>query len=185
MIIEAALQAASLASAVANLFSKETRKLGVAGVITAGIGVASMLVAFASSVAKIKGATAAYQLAEGGSGSETGMITGKRHAQGGERFLDHVEVESGEAWGVLSRPASEKYGKVFHELVNSFNKDEMPQFAPVSNNVRVENSGPNSRLDRVISEQRKLNESLMRQSVITQVGGKKVIKTGNKVRIVG
>jgi hypothetical protein len=113
------------------------------------------------------------------------MITGKRHSQGGERFLDHVEVESGEAWGILSRPASEKYGKVFHELVNSFNKDEMPQFAPVSNNVRVENSGPNSRLDRVISEQRKLNESLMRQSVITQVGGKKVIKTGNKVRIVG
>ena len=87
--------------------------------------------------------------------------------------------------GILSRPASEKYGKVFHELVNSFNKDEMPQFAPVSNNVRVENSGPNSRLDRVISEQRKLNESLMKQSVITQVGGKKVIKTGNKVRIVG
>ena len=27
------------------------------------------------------------------------MITGKRHSQGGERFLDHVEVESGEAWG--------------------------------------------------------------------------------------
>ena len=79
----------------------------------------------------------------------------------------------------------EKYGKVFHEIVNSFNKDQMPQFMPVSNNVRVENSGPNSRLDKVITEQKRLNENLLRQSVLTQVGGKKVIKQGNKVRIIG
>lgn len=185
MIIEAALQAASLASAVANLFSKETRKLGLPGLITAGIGVASMLVSFAASVAKIKTATAAYELAEGGSGSDTGMITGKRHSQGGERFLDHVEVERGEAWGVLSRPASEKYGKVFHEMVSSFNKDEMPSFMPVTNQVRVENSGPNSRLDKVNSSINKLNQSILTQTQVSLYGNRKVIKKGNKVRIVG
>ena len=85
----------------------------------------------------------------------------------------------------MSRPASEKYGKVFHELVNSFNKDEMPQFAPVSNNVRVENSGPNSRLDKVNTSINKLNDNLTRQAQVTFVGGKKVIKQGNKVRIIG
>ena len=179
--IERISQAINIASSAANIL-KQFTKLGPVGLALASVAIASLFSIWAATKAK---AFTATELAEGGSGSETGMITGKRHSQGGERFLDHVEVESGEAWGILSRPASEKYGKVFHELVNSFNKDEMPQFAPVSNNVRVENSGPNSRLDRVISEQRKLNESLMRQSVITQVGGKKVIKTGNKVRIVG
>jgi len=185
MIIEAALQAASLASAVANLFSKETRKLGLPGLITAGIGVASMLVSFAASVAKIKTATAAYELAEGGSGSEKGIITGKRHTQGGERFLDHVEVESGEAWGVLSRPATGKYGKVFHEMVSSFNKNEMPNFMPVTSQVSVENSGPNSRLDKVNSSINKLNQSILTQTQVSLYGNKKVIKKGNKVRIVG
>jgi hypothetical protein len=175
------LQTTNLITASSEIF-KTLSKIPIVGIPLAIATIATMFGAFVAAKAK---ATTATALAEGGSGSDTGMITGKRHSQGGERFLDHVEVESGEAWGVLSRPASEKYGKVFHELVNSFNKDEMPQFAPVSNNVRVENSGPNSRLDRVISEQRKLNESLMKQSVITQVGGKKVIKTGNKVRIVG
>lgn len=185
LILESALQAASLASAVANLFSKETKKLGLAGVITAGIGVAAMLISFAASIAKIRSAASSTQLAEGGSGSETGIVTGNRHSGGGERFLDHVEVERGEQWGVLSRPASEKYGKVFHEMVSSFNKDQMPQFMPVSNNVRVENSGPNSRLDKVITEQKKLNEGILKQSYISQIGNKRVIKSGNKIRIIG
>lgn len=174
------LQTTNLITASSEIF-KTLAKFGPIGVALAIGTIATMFGAFIAAKAKASNTT----LAEGGSGDESGMITGKRHSQGGERFLDHVEVEQGEAWGVLSRPASEKYGKVFHELVNSFNKDEMPSFAPVSNNVRVENSGPNSRLDKVITEQRKLNESLMKQSVITHVGGKKVIKQGNKVRIVG
>lgn len=185
LILESALQAAKLASAVANLFSKETAKLGIGGLISAGIGVAAMLVSFAASVAKIKSATTAYQLAEGGSGSDTGIITGKRHSEGGERFLDHVEVERGEQWGVLSRPASEKYGKVFHDMVSSFNKDQMPSFMPVTNQVRVENSGPNARLDKVNGSIKKLNDTIVKQVQISNIGGKKVIRNGNKVRIVG
>lgn len=123
-------------------------------------------------------------LAEGGSGSETGMIIGRRHSQGGERFLDHVEVERGEAWGVLSAPASEKYGEVFHQMISSFNKNEMPDIvsSPIIHNpVTVENSGPNSRLDKVI----KINEALLKQSHQYNVGNKRIISSGNKVRIVG
>lgn len=179
--IERISQAINIASSAANIL-KQFTKLGPAGLALASIAIASLFTIWASTKSKAYSAT---ELAEGGSGDESGMITGKRHSQGGERFLDHVEVESGESWGVLSRPASEKYGKVFHEIVNSFNKDQMPQFAPVSNNVRVENSGPNSRLDKVITEQKRLNENLLKQSFITQVGGKRVVKQGNKVRIIG
>lgn len=175
------LQTTNLITASSEIF-KVLSKVPIVGIPLAIATIATMFGAFVAAKAKASQAT---QLAEGGSGDEVGMITGKRHSQGGERFLDHVEVEHGEAWGVLSRPASEKYGKVFHEIVSSFNKDQMPQFAPVSNNVRVENSGPNTRLDKVITEQRRLNESLMKQSVITQVGGKRVVKQGNKVRIIG
>jgi hypothetical protein len=175
------LQTTNLITASSEIF-KTLSKIPVVGIPLAIATIATMFGAFVAAKAKASQAT---QLAEGGSGDEVGMITGKRHSQGGEKFLDHVEVESGESWGVLSRPASEKYGKVFHEIVNSFNKDQMPQFMPVSNNVRVENSGPNSRLDKVIAEQRRLNDNLLKQSFITQSGGKKIIKQGNKIRIVG
>lgn len=179
--IERISQAINIASSASNIL-KQFTKLGPVGLALASVAIASLFTIWASTKAKAYSAT---ELAEGGSGDDSGMITGKRHSQGGEKFLDHVEVESGESWGVLSRPASEKYGKVFHEIVNSFNKDQMPQFMPVSNNVRVENSGPNSRLDKVITEQRRLNDNLLKQSFITQSGGKKIIKQGNKIRIVG
>ena len=146
------------------------------------MAIGSLFALWSASKAK---ATTATQLAEGGSGSDTGMITGRRHSQGGERFLDHVEVEQGESWGVLSRPASAKYGEVFHDMVSSFNKDKMPSFMPVTNQVRVENSGPNSRLDKVNTSINKLNDNIVRQQQVSVVGGKKIIKSGNKIRIVG
>ena len=54
--------------------------------------IAAMFAAFAAS--KIK-ANETTKLAEGGSGT----VRGKRHSQGGERFLDHVEIEQGEHLG--------------------------------------------------------------------------------------
>ena len=171
-------QTGSLLVSVAQILASAT-KLGLAGLALAPFAIATLWAIWG----KAKSSTS--KLAEGGSGSDTGIITGKRHSQGGERFLDHVEVERGEQWGVLSRPASEKYGKVFHDMVSSFNKDQMPSFMPISNSVRVENSGPNSRLDKVITEQKKLNQSLLKQPQIGFQGNKKVIRNGNKMRIVG
>jgi len=177
--LETIMQVASLITAAAQTFKVLNGPLLPLGIAA----VAAMFVAFASAKAS---AAAATKLAEGGSGSDVGMITGRSHGAGGERFLDHVEVERGEIFGVLSRKASDKYGQVFHEMVSSFNRDEMPNFIapPISNSVRIENSGPNSRLDRVIKEQEKMNVQLKQGQLITS-GNKRIIKSGNKIRIVG
>lgn len=138
--------------------------------------IAAMFAAFAAS--KIK-ANETTKLAEGGSGT----VRGKRHSQGGERFLDHVEIEQGEHWGVLSRRAASKYGDVFHDMVSSFNKDQMPEFITpaFSNNIRVDNNGPNKRLDKIYSELEKQNKG--REEVML-MGDQYIIRKGNNVRII-
>jgi hypothetical protein len=71
-------------------------------------------------------------------------------------------------------------------MVSSFNKGEMPMFSEpeYSNNVTVNNDGSNSRLDNVILEQRKLNKKFNTDQII-MAGQKKIIRNGNKLRIVG
>ena len=103
------LQTTNLITASSEIF-KTLAKFGPVGVALAIGTIATMFGAFISAKANASSVT---QLAEGGSGDEAGMITGKRHSQGGERFLDHVEVESGESWGVLSRPASRSMVRFF------------------------------------------------------------------------
>jgi hypothetical protein len=117
-LIDAAVQASSLITATAQIFAAESTK-GLAGVLVAVGAIASLFAIFAATKSKIKAAST--QLRHGGSGDKTGMFTGRSHEQGGEKFLDHVEVESDEAWGVLSRPASRKYGNAFHKMVEAMN----------------------------------------------------------------
>lgn len=176
---EKLIQTMNLLTSVTEILKSATKK-GIVGLALAPFAIATLFAIWS----KAKSSTT--ELAEGGSGTETGMVTGKKHSQGGERFLDHVEVERNEMWGVLNPRASHKYGDVFHEMVSSFNRDEMPQFITpiVSNNVRVDNSGSNSRLDRVIKEQEKMNIQL-KQGQLYTVGNKRIIKTGNKIRIIG
>jgi hypothetical protein len=181
--LDTAMQVSSLITAAAQIL-KGFSKMPIIGQVLAIAAIAAMFSAFAA--AKIK-ASSLTKLAEGGTGTETGMITGRIHAQGGERFLDHVEVERGERWGVLNRRASDKFGKVFDTMVSSFNKNEMPEFAasaPV-NNIRVDNTGPNTRLDKVIAEQRKLNKKFDKGERVILSGNKRIITRGNKTRIVG
>jgi hypothetical protein len=116
-LVDAATQASSLITATAQIFAAESTK-GLIGVLTAVGAVASLFAIFMGTKAKIKAAT---QLRHGGSGDKTGMVTGRSHEQGGEQFLDHVEVESGEQWGVLNRGASRKYGRAFHNMVEAMN----------------------------------------------------------------
>ena len=142
-----------------------------------------MFAAFAA--AKLKAAAAA-KLAEGGAGTETGMITGRSHAQGGERFLDHVEVERGEMWGVLSKRATAKYGKQFGQIVTSFNKDQIPvaQMADVNNNILIDVSQTNERLDRVQNELIKLNQHFGNDIQIRETPTVRIEKKGNRTRII-
>jgi len=143
--------------------------------------------AAASAVAVEIATISSQPLAKGGSGDDTGIIKGKRHSEGGERFLDHIEVEGGEAWGVLSRPATAKFGKEFHEIVSSFNRGEMPSItaSPVNNSIFVNNDGSNSRLDKLIAEQRSLNEKYGKEPQIIVSGSRKIIRKGSNTRIIG
>ncbi len=173
-------QTGSIITSVANILKSFT-KLGPLGIGLAAVAIGSLYAIFATAKSKASEVT---KLAKGGSGSHTGMITGRSHAEGGESFLSHVEVERGEAFGVLSKSATGKYGKVFHDMVSSFNKDEMPVFMSPSYSVNVDNSGSNSRLDSVNKELQRVNTQL-KQSQMYAIGNKRVMKNGRNIRIVG
>jgi hypothetical protein len=180
--IESAYQSMSLVSATAGIL-KGYSDLPVIGQILAIAAIASMFAAFAS--AKVQAAKAA-KLAEGGVGTETGIIAGKSHQQGGERFLDHVEVERGEMWGVLSKSASAKHGREFAQIVTSFNKDNLiieRQDAP-TNNILVDVNQTNSRLDKVEYQLIKLNRHFGNRKEVHETSDVRIEKIGNKTRII-
>lgn len=164
-------QASSLLTASANMF-KGWSTIPFVGQVLAIAAIGAMLVAFAATRKQVNETT---KLAKGGHGD----ITGRSHSEGGERFLDHIEVEQGEKWGVLSRPASRKYGRIFENMVDSFNKDKLMIPDSISNNnILVENTGPNKRLDEV-------NHNLKRMSAKedTQIiGNVMIIRKGNRTR---
>jgi hypothetical protein len=181
--LDTILQLMNMTTASTEIF-KSFSKIPIVGIPLAIAMIGTMFAAFATAKARAASIT---KLAEGGAGDETGIVKGRSHAAGGERFLDHIEVERGERWGVLNRRASDKYGRVFNEIVSSFNKNEMPSFLASENvnNITVNNDGSNSRLDRVIAEQRSLNEKLGKNEQVLISGHRKVIKKGNKIRIIG
>ena len=172
--LESISQGVSLFSATTNIL-KEFTKLGPIGLPLAAGAITLMFSLLASTKKKISETT---KLAHGGHG----IVNGRLHSQGGEAFLNHVEVEDGERWGVLSRSASRKYGNVFGEMVNSFNKDKLPipKAGLMLNNISVQNEGPNKRLDEVNSNLRQIRS---REEII-QLGTVTIIKKGNSRRII-
>lgn len=181
--MDSAMQASSLLTASAQIIAGLTKTTPLIGLILAVGAIAAMWATFAA--AKVQAAKAT-KLAEGGTGTDTGVVTGRTHKQGGERFLDHVEVERGEMWGVLSRRASAKYGKQFNQIVTSFNKDQIPvqQMADVNNNILVDVSQTNERLDRVQGELVKLNRHFGTNTEVIETSTARIIKKGNKTRII-
>lgn len=180
--LETVMQMTSLITASANIY-KSLSPLGPIGVIAAIASIATMFAAFAAT--KVQAASA-VKLAEGGYGDETGVVTGRRHAQGGERFADHIEVERGEMWGVLNRRASQKYGRAFGEIVNNFNRDNLVlerSDTPV-NNILVDVNQTNERLDKVEGHLRRLNNYFMTTPSIQESGTIRIEKTGHKTRII-
>lgn len=177
--LETVTQTVSLISAAAETFKAFPGPLLPIAIAT----VAAMFAAFAT--AKIKAAAAA-KLAEGGVGTETGIIKGRSHREGGERFLDHVEVERGEMWGVLSKKATAKYGKQFNQIVTSFNKDQIPvqQMSEVNNNILIDVSQTNERLDRVQNELKRLNKHFDNDLQVRETSTARIERKGNRTRII-
>ena len=70
-------------------------------------------------------------------------------------------------------------------MLKSFNKVDIPDInvPAVNNSIRIDNNGPNSRLDRIAKEQQKLNDQISRQQYISHTGGRTIITRGNKTRV--
>lgn len=181
---EAAIQKQRTMESIAqgvNIFTSTTQilksftKLGPLGLALAAGAIATMFTLIASVKKKTSDVT---KLTRGGHGE----VSGRLHSEGGERFLDHVEIEQGERWGVLSRSASRKYGSSFNKIVDSFNRDALNvhKESGVVNNVLLDTSMTNGRLDQVISEQKKMNA----KEEILIMGNLTIIKKGNSVRTI-
>lgn len=121
--LELIQRASSLSLAVAQILASES-KLGIAGIFLAAGAISSLYALYNTSKEK---AISAARLATGATGDETGMIIGKRHTQdGGENFLDHVKVESGERWSVFNRKASRLNKKQIIDFTKLINAGEFP-----------------------------------------------------------
>jgi len=124
-VLDTAIQASSLITASANVlkgFSTIPLVGQILGVTQVALMVASFFATRASAFSKLKSGSAE----RGAVGDRTGMIQGKRHYQGGEQFLDHLEVEDGEKFGILSRGATSKHGDLFAEFTHGLNDGRHP-----------------------------------------------------------
>ena len=117
--IDTVTQASSLITAAAQVFQS------VAGIPFIGVALGATLVAgmigsFIAAKSKVF-QNISSQKAEKGM---TGEVTGNRHTDGGERFGDHIEVEAGERFGILSRAATKQHGGKYAALTDALNKGD-------------------------------------------------------------
>ena len=124
--IEALQQAGALVTSATQMFASQAPK-GLVGVALA-IGAISTIFAYIQKV-KADAAKTTIKARRGLVGDNLKLITGRSHERGGERLLDHVEVEDKELVGVLSREATAKYGDDFKKMVLDMNKG---RFSPNS-----------------------------------------------------
>ena len=181
--MDAAMQASSLLTATAQIIAGLTKNTPLIGLVLSVAAIAAMWTMFAA--ARVQAAKAT-KLSEGAVGNDVGVIEGRSHQQGGERFLDHVEVEKGEMWGVLSRSAAAKHGKEFSQIVTSFNKDNLvvERMDTPNNYINVDVNQTNSRLDKVENQLIKLNRHFAGQKEVHETADMRIEKIGNKTRII-
>lgn len=180
--IQEAIQIMQIITASAQIFNVYSAIPG--GTIIA-IGLISLMLA---AFVKAKMDAKKYAtLEKGGSGTKTGFVTGKKHISGGEPFLEHIEVESGEAWGVLSANKTAKYGKQFHEIVNAMNEGKfemMPKYSiPISNNNIIVNTDL-KRLESLEGAMRDVEKAIKEQPQIYYLRGKRIEKKGRNMRVI-
>lgn len=117
--IEALQQAGALVTSATQMFASQAPK-GLVGVALA-IGAISTIFAYIQKV-KADAAKTTIKARRGLVGDNLKLITGRSHERGGERLLDHVEVEDRELVGVLSREATSQYGDDFKKMVMDMNR---------------------------------------------------------------
>ncbi len=185
LLLDSATQLSSLITATANIW-KANSSIPYIGTALAIAGTALMWGSFAA--AKIKASQAIDAKAEYGAyGDDSGMVVGKRHSQGGERFIDHLEVEHGERWGILNRTASNKYATLFPEMISSMNNLSFPGMRIKGNHttVNVDTKKMQSELESINTGIRILNDNMANSGDVFYSGKAKVMKLSkNHTRII-
>lgn len=119
LVMDTITQTSSLITAAAQVFNS-VASIPFVGVALGIALVGAMIGAFvAARVQAFKAVNSSGLKAEKGM---FGVVGGRRHSEGGERFGDHIEIEQGEAFGVFSRGATRKHGKVIEAFTNALNK---------------------------------------------------------------
>ena len=150
-----------------------------------GLLTGQMIITLAAVAASTAAGVIANGFAEGG---WTGK--GGHRDKTGERVAGIVHEEE----FVIKRGPAAKH----REILEAINRDDkralmlsmgnIPEMAVASPNVLVnssiENSGPNSRLDKLINENRRLNTQIANATSIQDLGKKRIVKRGNHVRII-
>lgn len=204
-IIDTITQGSSLITAAAQVFQSVAAIPFVGVPLAIGL-VATMLGSFAAAKAKVF-QNINTQKAEKGM---TGTVRGRRHSNGGEKFGDHIEVEDGEAFGVLSRSATRKHGKFYNAFTNALNKgggakivsllggfgrglinrnlaDDLGNKEAKVIQLRTE---VNAKIDgKEQAENNRLMRAILKEQNRTKTtveyrGDSKIIKTGNSTRII-
>ena len=126
-IIDTVTQASSLITASAQVFQSVAAIPFVGPIIGAAL-VATMIGSFIAAKSKIFQGIKKQKARKG----MFGKVTGYTHDQGGEAFGDHIEVEAGENFGILSRKASRKFGKHYEAFTNAANKNDRQKMAEIA-----------------------------------------------------
>lgn len=187
LLLDSATQASSMITATAKIIESFSG-MPIIGQILSIAAIALMWGTFAAS--KVKATqmiNQSNQLETGGHGDDKGIIKGRRHSQGGEKFLDNLEVEQGEIWGVLNRQASIKYASLFPEMIDSMNNLQYPNMLFKAGNqiINIDTKKMTSKLDSIDSGIKILNQNISNQSDAFYVGKTRVIKLSkNHTRII-
>ena len=205
-IIDTVTQASSLITAAAQVF-QSVAAIPFAGPIIGAALVAAMIGSFVAAKTKVF-QNINKQKAERGM---TGTVKGRRHSQGGERFGDHIEVEDGEAFGVLSRGATRSFGSAYEAFTNAANKGDRRTMAAIASSLaggkKIDRSVAKKlegKEAKVIQLQTEVNASLQSQELkennkllramlknqsktkrsVEYTGDRKIDRIGNNTRII-
>lgn len=130
--IDAATQTSALVTSLANIL-KESSKLGLLGIFTAGAGIAALFKTYQKFRTQIKGLSETPKLRGGGYLNDRGILVGPSHEGGGVALVygDRiVEAEGGEA--VLPKKAVDQYGAEIEQMrLGTFRSDRVsPEVNP-------------------------------------------------------
>jgi hypothetical protein len=185
---DTALQTSKLILSATDLFQSQASK-GIVGVVIAAGLIASMYGIIASARARAKSLQAEednLKLAKGAYGDTTGIINGKSHSQGGENFLNHIEVEKGERWAVFNQSATRKFQNILPEWVKTINSGKWPNYeinSSITNPISLKTDHLHKELTSINKGINKLNDNF--ETIKTyQIGKKRIEQRKNHIRVI-